>query len=126
MSGKSHVYGYDQSDASWHYCALSSNKELKVSDADTQAKLNQIVTNTASSGGDASATNQVTGNNSLSSIDGKIVACNTSSVVISSGVVTETNSATINSTLTAISSTQATESTLFNLDSKVDQALQKQ
>ncbi len=62
MSGKSHVYGYDQSDASWHYCALSSNKELKVSDADTQAKLNQIVTNTASSGGDASATNQVTGN----------------------------------------------------------------
>lgn len=118
MSGKSHVYGYDQTDASWHYVGLSSSKELKVSDADTQSKLDQIVTNTGS-GGDASAANQVTGNASLSSIDTKIVNCDTSSVVISSGSVTETNSATINSTLTAISTNQATESTLSSLNSKV-------
>ena len=118
MSGKSHLYGYDQSDSSWHYVALSGSKELKTTDSDTHSKLDQIVTNTGS-GGDASAANQVTGNNSLSSIDGKISACNTSAVVISSGVVTETKSSTINSTLTSISSTQATESTLFNLDSKV-------
>lgn len=119
MSGKSHVYGYDQSDASWHYVGLSASKELKVKDTDSQSKLDQIITNTASSGGDASASNQVIGNNSLSSIDGKISACNTSAVVISSGVVTETNSATINSTLTAISTNQATESTLSSLNSKV-------
>lgn len=118
MSGKAQVYGYDQSDASWHYVALSSSKELKTSDASTHSKLDQIVTNTGS-GGDASASNQVIGNASLSSIDGKITACNTGAVVVSSGSVTETNSGTINSTLASISSTQATESTLFNLDSKV-------
>ena len=118
MSGKSHVYGYDQSDASWHYVGLSSSKELKTADSDTHSKLDQIVTNTGS-GGDASAANQVTGNNSLSSIDGKISACNTSAVVISSGVVTETNSGVISNTLQNISLGQATESTLSSIDGKM-------
>ena len=139
MSGKAQVYGYDQSDASWHYVGLSASKELTTSDSSTHSKLDQIVTNTASSGGDASASNQVIGNASLSSMDStltsmssnqasestlssinsKMVLCNTSAVVVASGSITEANSGTINSTLSAISSTQATESTLFNMDSKI-------
>lgn len=41
----------------------------------------------ASSGGDASAANQTTGNSSLSSIDGKITAVNTGAVTVSSSVL---------------------------------------
>ena len=119
MSGKAQVYGYDQSDASWHYVALSSSKELKTSDASTHSKLDQIVTNTASSGGDASAANQIVGNNSLSSIDAKITNCNTGAVVISSGTITETNSGVISNTLQNISLGQATESTLSSINSKM-------
>ena len=49
-----------------------------------------------------------------------MVLCNTSAVVVASGSITEANSgSSINSTLSAISSTQATESTLFNMDSKI-------
>ena len=59
------------------------------------SKLDQIVTNTASSGGDASASNQVIGNASLSSIDSKITSCDTGAVVVSSGAITETNSSVI-------------------------------
>ena len=118
MSGKAQVYGYDQSDASWHYVALSSSKELKTSDASTHSKLDQIVTNTGS-GGDASASNQVLGNASLSSIDGKITACNTGAVVVSSGSVTETNSSVISNTLQNISLGQATETTLSSIDGKM-------
>ena len=66
MSGKAQVYGYDQSDASWHYVGLSASKELTTSDSSTHSKLDQIVTNTASSsGGDASASNQVIANASF-------------------------------------------------------------
>ena len=101
MSGKSHLYSYDPSDASWHYVKGNSANELSTTDATTHSKLDQIVTNTGS-GGDASAANQVTGNASLSSIDSKVTACNTGAVVVSSGVVTETNSSTINSTLSSI------------------------
>jgi hypothetical protein len=61
----------------------------------------------SAAGGDASGANQVTGNNSLASIDGKITAVNTGAVVVSSsalpsGAATGTKQDTGNTSLASI------------------------
>lgn len=94
-------------------------------------------------GGDATAANQVTGNNSLSSIDGKITAVNTGAVVISSsalptgastsaaqttgnsslssidGKITAVNTGAVVISSSALPSGASTEATLSTLNGKV-------
>ncbi len=82
------------------YAHNGVNYERLVCDSDGHLQVD--IVSGGGGGGDASASNQSTqislatsGNASLTSIDGKITACNTGAVVISSGSVTESNSAAI-------------------------------
>ena len=81
------------------YAHNGLNYERLVCDSDGHLKVDIV---SGGGGGDASASNQASqislatsGNASLSSIDGKVTACNTGAVVISSGSITESNSAAI-------------------------------
>lgn len=65
---------------------LSANSGVDIGDVD--------VISSALPTGASTAANQTTTNNSLSSIDGKITACNTGAVVVSSGTITAVTSIT--------------------------------
>ena len=105
MSGKSHMYAYDNSDASWHYVKGTSNNEVSTADATGHSKLDQIITNTSSSS-DASASNQVTMINSLAEIESAIDTVNDRIKVSlendSVGLSTSVNQTTGNASLASI------------------------
>ena len=81
-SSDSKMHVYDETNKVWLKAIANSQGVLKC---DTTLDKTGLATDTL----------QTTGNASLSSMDGKIISCDTGNVVVASGAITETNSAAI-------------------------------
>ena len=86
------------------YAQDTTNNMARAVNCDANGNLQvDVVSGTVSlPSGAATAAKQDTGNTSLSSIDGKITACNTGAVVVSSGTITADLGATDNAVLDSI------------------------
>jgi hypothetical protein len=95
----------------------------KLTSASGSLNVSAVVTSSALPSGAATSANQTTGNSSLSSIDGKITACNTGAVVVSSsalpsGAATSANQTTGNSSLSSIDGKLVSGTTIGDVNLK--------
>lgn len=100
---------------------VTSGKALKTdSSATIQPVSGTLTCNIGTLNGLATAAKQDTGNTSLSSIDGKITACNTGAVVVTSGSITCNAGTNLNTSALATSAKQDTGNTsLSSIDGKI-------